>query len=328
MYSGNSTSPTPAATAKKTRKNPTSLPTVATSTRSLVPWSLRRRKKSVETPTTNMARVASMNGAPSIAPIPISAPSSDASPVRTGSRMATMAIMLSGKAVPTAARRLPTAPWRSPRRPPSISIAFVKKAAPRRIATSATTNSITVDKTHLLSDGPRDTKKRAIAACLPADGLALCALAPVTGREPRSVMTTGPPATAGGYSPTSYDLTRSVLLVGEGLHLGRQDECRRIQRAGRRLLLSRCTRGSERDNVASVGNVERSESESETCDPGRGPRSRRRGGPDAGLRPPGSRPARRHDRRRQRPHREDHAQHPAGALPRRVYGRACGRWRF
>jgi hypothetical protein len=61
------------------------------------------------------------------------------------------------------------------------------------IATSATTNSITVDKTHLLSDGPRDTKKRAIAACLPADGLALCALALVTGREHCSVMTTGPP---------------------------------------------------------------------------------------------------------------------------------------
>src|SRR5919112_5297964 len=191
-------------------ENPTSLPTVATSTRSLVPWSLRRRKKSVETPTTNMARVASMNGAPSIAPIPISAPSSDASPVRTGSRMATMAIMLSGKAVPTAARRLPTAPWRIPSLPPSISTAFVKNAAPSRIAISAATNSTVVNIAHLLSDGPRNAKKRAIAACLPADGLARCASAPVTGREPRSVLTTGPPATAGGYSPIACDFTRRI----------------------------------------------------------------------------------------------------------------------
>src|SRR5215207_8770333 len=49
----------------------------------------------------------------------------------------------------------------------------------------------------------------------------------------------------------------------------------------------RCTRGSERDNLALVRKVERSESESETCDPGRRPRPRRRRGPDAGLRTPG-----------------------------------------
>src|SRR5215210_5179050 len=167
-----------------------------------------------ETPTTNMARVASMNGAPSIAPIPMRAPSSDGPPVSTGSRMATTAIMLSGKAVPTAASRLPTAPWRIPSLPPSISTAFVKKAAPRRIATSAATNSSVVIKyiAHLLSDGPRDAKKRAIAASLPADGLARCALAPVTGREPRSVLTVGPPATAGGYSPISYYVTRQTFF--------------------------------------------------------------------------------------------------------------------
>src|SRR5215212_4487464 len=176
-----------------------------------VPWSLRLRKMNAETPTTNMARVASMNGAPSIAPIPMRAPSSDPLPVRTGPRMATTAIMLSGKAVPTAASRLPTAPWRIPRRPPRISIAFVKKAAPKRIATSATTNTTVVTKTHLLSDGPRNAKERAIAACLPVDGLARCASAPVTGREPRSVLTTGPPAKAGGYSPIACDSTRQTL---------------------------------------------------------------------------------------------------------------------
>ena len=87
------------------------------------------------------------------------------------------------------------------------------------IATSATTNSMTVDNTHLLSQTGRETRKsETIAACLPADGLALCALALVTGREPRSVMTTGPPATAGGYSPISCDLTRSNLVDGEIIH--------------------------------------------------------------------------------------------------------------
>ena len=35
--------------------------------------------------------------------------------------------------------------------------------------------------------------------------------------------------------------------------------------------VARCTRGSERDNLALVRNVERSERESETCDPGRRP---------------------------------------------------------
>src|ERR671910_882726 len=117
-------------------------------------------------------------------------------------------------------------------------MAFVKKAAPKMIATSATTNSITVDNTHLLSRTGRETRKsETVAASLPADGLALCALALVTGREPRSVMTTGPPAIAGGYSPISCNLTRSVLVDGESLHPGRQDGCRRVRRAARRPLL-------------------------------------------------------------------------------------------
>ena len=85
-----------------------------------------------------------MNGAPRIAPTPISAPPSGSPPETTGSRMATIAIMLSGSAVPTAASRLPTAPCPIPSRDPRISTAFVKKAAPIRIATSATTNSTIV----------------------------------------------------------------------------------------------------------------------------------------------------------------------------------------
>jgi hypothetical protein len=75
------------------------------------------------------------------------------------------------------------------------------------IATSATTNSIAVDKTHLLSDGPRDAKKRANAACVPTDGLALCALALVTGREHHSVMTTGPPQQRVATPQVFCDLT-------------------------------------------------------------------------------------------------------------------------
>src|SRR5919112_1132058 len=279
-----------------------------------------------------MARVASMNGAPSIAPIPIRAPSFDASPVSTGSRMATMAIMLSGKAVPTAASRLPTAPWRIPRRPPSISIAFVKKAAPSRIAISAATNSTVVNKAHLLSDGPRNAKKRAIAACLPADGLARCASAPVTGREPRSVLTTGPPATAGGYSPIACNPTLQVIYRQRDTHPCCKDKEPVDTSAARRLLLlgctQDCTQDSREDNVLAGCNPERSERESQACDPGRRPWPRRRRCPDAGLRTPGSGPARRHDRCGERVPGKDYAQRPANSLPRRVHGRARRRRRL
>src|SRR3712207_2247779 len=102
--------------------------------------------------------------------------------------------------------------------------------------------------------------------------LALCALALVTGREPRSVMTTGPPATAGGYSPISCNLTRSILVDGELLHLA--TETRTCATAHAELdapfgaSLSRCTRGSERDKLAvSRLRRERSERESQACDP-------------------------------------------------------------
>ena len=78
-----------------------------------------------------------------------------------------------------------------------------------------------IDIAQLLSDGPRNTEKRAIAACLPADGLAHCALTPVTGRELRSVLTTGPPATAGGYSPLLITLTNNPPLVNEAVDNGR-----------------------------------------------------------------------------------------------------------
>ncbi len=54
---------------------------------------------------TTMARVASMNGAPRMAPMPMS--SAAAVPVKT---MAMIGTRVSGSAVPTAARTLPTAP--------------------------------------------------------------------------------------------------------------------------------------------------------------------------------------------------------------------------
>jgi hypothetical protein len=54
--------------------------------------------------------------------------------------MATIAIMLSSNAVPTAASRLPTAPCCIPNRESNISTAFVKNAAPKRITTSANKN--------------------------------------------------------------------------------------------------------------------------------------------------------------------------------------------
>src|SRR5215210_6461712 len=294
----------PAAAAKKTRKNPTSLPMVAASMRSPAPWSLRPRKMRAETPTTNMASVASINGAPSIAPMPIRAPSSEA----LSSRMATTAIMLSGSAVPTAASRLPTAPWRIPRRPPSISTAFVKKAAPTRIATSATTNSMDVNIAHLLSDGPRNAKKRAIAAFLPADGLARGALALVASRELHSVLTAGPPQQRAATPQLPVTLSHEHPVINETgiwMYAGPKD-----------------------DNVPADRNAERSERESQARDTGCRPWPRRRRGPDAGLRPSWPGPARRHDRRGKRIPGEDDAQRPAGALPRRMHGCARRRGRL
>ncbi len=62
-------------------------------------------KPMMATPVTNIARLDSMNGAPRIAPMPIS--SADAPLLK---RMAMIGTSVSGSAVPTAARTLPTAP--------------------------------------------------------------------------------------------------------------------------------------------------------------------------------------------------------------------------
>ena len=66
---------------------------------------LRQENTTTATAVTTIAMVASMNGAPRMAPMPMS---SDASvPVN---RMAMIGMSVSGSAVPTAARTLPTAP--------------------------------------------------------------------------------------------------------------------------------------------------------------------------------------------------------------------------
>ena len=71
-----------------------------------------------------------MNGAPRIAPVPISSPAS------LPDRIATMGRSVSGSAVPTAAKTEPTAPSDRPNPSPIHSIPFVNSSAPARITTS------------------------------------------------------------------------------------------------------------------------------------------------------------------------------------------------
>ncbi len=100
--------------------------------RSSPPVARRRRKMRIAAPVTNIASVESMNGAPRIAPTPIS---SDAAPV--ANTIAMIGMSVSGSAVPTAARTDPTAPSARFRERPNHSIPFVKSSAPTRMTTSA-----------------------------------------------------------------------------------------------------------------------------------------------------------------------------------------------
>ena len=86
-------------------------------------------------PTSPIASVPSKKGAPTIAPIatwwdPLEAPS-----------RATIAISVSGIAVPTAASRLPTAPSPSSSPWPIHSTAFVKSSAPARMTVKLSASS-------------------------------------------------------------------------------------------------------------------------------------------------------------------------------------------
>src|SRR6185369_3265060 len=75
-----------------------------------------------------------MNGAPRIAPTPIS--SECASPEN---RMAMIGIIVSGSAVPTAANTDPTAPSARPSLRPNHSMPFVNSSAPARMMTKEAT---------------------------------------------------------------------------------------------------------------------------------------------------------------------------------------------
>ena len=86
------------------------------------------------TPVTNIASVASMNGAPRMAPTPIACDASDPPPAR----IAMIGINVSGSAVPTAASTDPTAPSASPSFRPNHSMPLVNSSAPSRMMRSAT----------------------------------------------------------------------------------------------------------------------------------------------------------------------------------------------
>jgi hypothetical protein len=93
-------------------------------------------KTKAATPDTNIARVASMNEDPIIAPTPI------LSPLLVPSIMARIGIMVSGRAVPIAARILPTAP--SPRFSlwPNHSTPLLKSSQANKITISDTANNM------------------------------------------------------------------------------------------------------------------------------------------------------------------------------------------
>ena len=91
---------------------------------------------STATPVTNMANVASMNGAPRMAPT-LTAARCLATRRR---RWQSIGIMVSGRAVPTAARTDPTAPSASSSLRPNHSIPFVNSSAPSRITTKEIAN--------------------------------------------------------------------------------------------------------------------------------------------------------------------------------------------
>src|SRR5829696_2286198 len=75
-----------------------------------------------------------MNGAPRMAPTPISSECSSPE-----NRIATMGIIVSGRAVPTAASTEPTAPSARPSFRPNHSIPLVNSSAPARMMTNEPT---------------------------------------------------------------------------------------------------------------------------------------------------------------------------------------------
>ena len=125
-------------------------------------------KMRIETPHTNMASVESMNGAPRMAPTPISSPAS-----ALPNRIAMIGMTVSGSAVPTAARTLPTAP--SPRCSlrPNHSTPLQKSSHPARMTRKATMSRKTVIREILLNAGHGPQVAFAISSRLLKIGVSL-----------------------------------------------------------------------------------------------------------------------------------------------------------
>ena len=94
-----------------------------------------RAKMNTATATTTIASVVSMNGAPRIAPTPMS------SPAACPDAIAMIGRSVSGSAVPTAASTEPTAPSDRPKPSPTHSTPFVNSSAPAKITNNETTSS-------------------------------------------------------------------------------------------------------------------------------------------------------------------------------------------
>ena len=85
-----------------------------------------------------MARVESMNGAPRMAPTPTSSLTCAEEPPK----IATSGTIVSGRAVPTAAKMLPVTPSENLSLAPSDSMALVNISAATTMTTSQNTRSI------------------------------------------------------------------------------------------------------------------------------------------------------------------------------------------
>src|SRR5512140_2808982 len=130
--SAGSTSAAPIAIAYVTAKARMSARSTPASTSIASRVGRRRACHQIAAPVTNIASVASMNGAPRIAPTPIS--SEWAPAVNT---IAMIGIIVSGRAVPTAASTEPTAPSARPSFRPNHAMPFVNSSAPARMTRKA-----------------------------------------------------------------------------------------------------------------------------------------------------------------------------------------------
>src|SRR5437870_5508895 len=98
-----------------------------------------RANRMTAAPVTNMARVASMKGAPRIAPTPISDELLRPDPAKIGPMMAMTGMSVSGIAVAMPASTLPTAPSARFSLCPNHSIPLVNSSAPSRMTSRAPT---------------------------------------------------------------------------------------------------------------------------------------------------------------------------------------------